>query len=186
LNLLITDVIMNMKYGDRRTLMQIRRMDDGDLEEVSRIYALSWKFAYRDIVPRHYLDALSEDAWVPRLKNSRFSALVMLDGDEYIGTSSFGAGRDADLPGWGEIVSIYLLPEYIGKGYGGRLFRAVLDELESSGFKSVFLWVLRENTRARAFYEKFGFAESGSEKPIVIGGKELIEVRYILHLKNDK
>jgi len=59
--------------------------------------------------------------------------------------------------------------------------QAALDELKSSGFDSVLLWVLRDNAVARAFYEKIGFVESGDEKPIIIGGKELIEVRYILN-----
>lgn len=161
--------------------MLIRRMEDSDIEEVSRIYALSWKHAYRGIVPQHYLDSLTDERWVPRLRNSRFNALVMLEGDKYIGTSSFGPGRDPDLPGWGEIVSIYLHPDYIGLGYGRKLMQAALDELKSSGFDSVLLWVLRDNAVARAFYEKIGFVESGDKKPIIIGGKELIEVRYILN-----
>ncbi|MGI6578277.1 MAG: GNAT family N-acetyltransferase [Eubacteriales bacterium] len=161
--------------------MQVRWMNDNEIEEISRIYALSWKHAYRDIVPQHYLDALSEDRWVPILKRSNFRALVMLDDDKYIGTSSFGSGRDSDLPGWGEIVSIYLHPDYIGKGYGSKLMQAALDELKDSGYDGAFLWVLRDNVKARDFYERQGFVESGDEKPIAIGGKQLIEVRYIMY-----
>ena len=46
--------------------MEIRHYRDCDnLRDISRIYARSWKSAYRGIVPQEYLDALPEDRWAP-------------------------------------------------------------------------------------------------------------------------
>ncbi len=55
---------------------------------------------------------------------------------------------------------------------------AVLSELKTQGYKNVFLWVLEENVRARAFYERFGFVPTGDFLNDNIGGKDLREVRY--------
>lgn len=81
---------------------------------------------------------------------------------------------------WGEIVSIYLLPEYMGKGYGRALMTAVINLLKEMAFENIFLWVLEENHNARGFYEKMGFEPSGRYHNDNIGGKALREMQYCL------
>ncbi|NUK37491.1 GNAT family N-acetyltransferase, partial [Streptomyces lunaelactis] len=51
--------------------------------------------------------------------------------------------------------------------------RAVAD-----GFAGMLLWVLKENDRARRFYEKAGFAPDGAEEPFEVDGVAVPEVRY--------
>lgn len=79
----------------------------------------------------------------------------------------------------GEIVSIYFLPQYMGKGFGTLLMQAVLAELKKMGYQSCCLWVLEENGRARRFYEKMGFIPDGAYMEQEIGGKNLREMRYV-------
>lgn len=102
----------------------------------------------------------------------------MIEDGVFIGTSSFGRSRFADFADYGEIISIYLLPGYTGKGYGRLLLDAVVRELGQLGFHNVFLRVLEENTRARRFYEKADFRPSGVCWDDNIGGKELRELQY--------
>lgn len=45
--------------------MEIRKATIDDVKDISRIHALSWKSAYKGIVPQTYLDELKEDFWVP-------------------------------------------------------------------------------------------------------------------------
>ena len=85
------------------------------------------------------------------------------------------------MTGWGEIISIYLLPEYFGKGYAKPLFDCSINTLIGAGFNSIYLWVRHENSRAKRFYEKQGFRHNGDTAVITIGGKELIEARYTKH-----
>ena len=54
-------------------IRKVKRTDD--FYVISRIYALSWKTAYRNIVPQKYLDELSEDRWYIVLKDSSYSAV---------------------------------------------------------------------------------------------------------------
>lgn len=101
---------------------------------------------------------------------------------EYIGISSFCRSRFEKYTDSGEIISIYLLPEYMRKGYGRELLNFAINELTKQGFKEVFLWVLEENYGARKFYENFGFECTCDYLYDNIGGKDLREIRYIYRL----
>ncbi len=159
--------------------MEIRRVMPGDdFRAIARIYSESWKAAYRGIVPQAYLDALTEARWATVLAGSAYDALVLMDGEAYAGTSSVCAARDTSMAGWGEIISLYLLPPYWGKGHGAALMDAAIALLGEKGFDRMYLWVLEDNARARAFYEKRGFVVSPDRAEIEIGGKALAEVRY--------
>ncbi len=161
--------------------MEIRKTrPDDDFNAISRVYALSWQAAYRGIIPDTYLDELSDDRWTEVLKAGFWDSLVLAEDGKYVGTASICPARDEAKAGWGEIVSIYLLPEYFGKGCGAPVLGAAVTSLWQKGFKSIYLWVLEENRRARAFYEKNGFAPADDETIVNIGGKELKEIRYEL------
>lgn len=164
--------------------MEIRFLTEhDDLYAVSNVYEQSWKFAYMGIIPRSYLDSIQPGSWSQNIIKPDRKSLIMLDGEKIIGTSSFCPSRFADMAGCGEIISIYLLPEYIGKGCGTRLLRAAVDSLRQMGFDQIFLYVLEENQRARQFYEKFGFEPSGKYLNDNIGGRDLTELQYIYHIK---
>ncbi|MDR1132204.1 MAG: GNAT family N-acetyltransferase, partial [Oscillospiraceae bacterium] len=85
------------------------------------------------------------------------------------------------LRGYGELVSLYLLPEYFGRGYGTKLLNAALAGLSDLGYKDIFLWVLEENLRAVHFYEKYGFRKSGAYLDDTVGGRILRERQYIYY-----
>ncbi len=149
---------------------------------ISKVYEECWKSAYKGIVPQDYLDSIPEGRWAPNLDKQGRSTLVCIDNGKIVGTSFFCKSRFEQYPGWGEIVSIYLLPDYIGKGYGKILMDAVLSELKVQGYEDVFLWVLEENFRARHFYEKYGFLPTNDVSDVNIGGKALREIRYVYRI----
>ena len=160
--------------------MDIRYINPADNKRlISRIYEESWKYAYSDIIPRPYLDSIPDGQWANKLDNPEWFTLVCIEDGKYVGTSSFCKSRFESYPDAGEVISIYFLPEYIGKGYGKKLLKTVLSELQKKGFNEVFLWVLEENNRARHFYENIGFVNSGDYRDDCIGGKDLKEIRYV-------
>lgn len=114
-----------------------------------------------------------------RTSNPSWTTLVCTDNGKIVGTSSFCESRLEQFQGWGEIISIYLLPNYIGKGYGKILMEATLSELKTQGYENVFLWVLEDNMRAKGFYEYYGFLPTDNFLENPIGGKSLREVRYV-------
>lgn len=159
--------------------MEIRHLNETDDRlAISRIYEESWKYAYKDIIPREYLDSIPKGQWGQGLDVGGRYTLVAVEGRELIGTSSFCRGRMAEMSDFGEAISIYFLPEYMGKGYGKLLLEAVTKELAQLGFDDIYLWVLEDNHNARRFYKKFGFLESGRSREDTIGGKRLREIQY--------
>jgi hypothetical protein len=46
----------------------------------------------------------------------------------------------------------------------------------------MYLWVLRDNARARRFYERSGFRADGVEEPYEVAGVAVPEVRYAREL----
>ena len=96
--------------------MEIRLLNDADDKmAVSNIYEESWKFAYRGIVPKDYLDAIPKGRWVKSLENPVGNSVIMIDNGKMIGISCFCPSRIESMYGYGEVVSVYLLPEFIFK-----------------------------------------------------------------------
>ena len=62
-----------------------------------------------------------------------------------------------------EIVRIYALSGFIGRGVGAALMAACLAAAEQRGCDYVWLGVWERNPRARAFYARWGFVETGTQ-----------------------
>jgi GNAT superfamily N-acetyltransferase len=85
----------------------------------------------------------------------------------------------------GEVYAIYVDPDVWGSGAGQALMEVGLDWLARRRLRPVRLWVLEGNARARAFYERRGFAPDGEVATIAIEQPgqvpiELPELRYAL------
>lgn len=160
--------------------MEIRYIVPEDsLMEISGVYENSWRYAYKNIIPQDYLDSIPEGRWATSISRPGRCNLVMTEKGRIIGTAAFCASRWEQYSDCGEIVSIYFLPEYIGKGYGQQLLEACVGELTKSGYSKILLWVLEDNYRARRFYEKNGFVRTDDYLDDNIGGKELREIMYM-------
>lgn len=153
----------------------IREMTNDDIDKVRQIYILGWQNAFRGIVPQEYLDHMNLDDWAPPLNG----AYVLTDGKDILGTSSISSARDRSFADWGEIISIYVLPELIGKGYGHLLFEFVKEKLLALHYTKIYLTVFEDNVRARSFYEKHDFQWNKERIPCNVGGRDLVELRYV-------
>lgn len=159
-----------------------------DIEGISAVRIRSWQEGYRGILPGDYLAALSVRAEVERWRSALAGrglrpghSVAVVDG-EIVGWSSVGPYRDEDVPppgpDAGEINAIYVLPERWGAGIGRALMAHALQELAAGGLSPVLLWVLRDNTRARRFYQRAGFRPDGVTQLYEVGGAVLPELRY--------
>lgn len=159
--------------------MEIRTVGkNDDMLEISNIYESSWKFAYKDIIPQNYLDSIPKGRWAGSITKDGMTSFVLLENGRMIGTAAICKSRWGQYSDYGEIVSIYLLPDFIGHGYGSFLLKRCIEELNSLGFDKILLWVLEDNIRARRFYEKNGFVCSEIYLNADICGNALREVMY--------
>lgn len=60
-----------------------------------------------------------------------------------------------------EIKQLYVVEDWIGTGLGKALMRRALDIAQAAQATAVVLGVWEHNTRAQAFYQRFGFREVG-------------------------
>jgi GNAT superfamily N-acetyltransferase len=83
-------------------------------------------------------------------------------------------------PGAILLVSMWVEPTVRGSGAADALVAAVLDWAKSQGAREVVLHVGKGNGRARSFYRKMGFRDSGHAFVSERTGIEEVEMRHPL------
>jgi GNAT superfamily N-acetyltransferase len=140
----------------------LRTAEARDAERLTQLHLDCWDDAYPGLVPQRILDERRAD---PEARLARWRAIlddgeptVLADHDgELIGFARSGAGRDNDVDVDTELKALYVRARWWGQGIGAALLR------ETIGDRAAYLWVLRDNHRAIAFYEWHGFALDGTE-----------------------
>jgi ribosomal protein S18 acetylase RimI-like enzyme len=141
--------------------MQLRRATAADIDAVAALHADSWRRHYRGAYPDEFLDGdLLADrlaVWTPRLSAPDGAACTVLaeDGGALLGFVH--ARFDAD-PAWGTLVdNLHVSTSLHRTGIGRTLMREVATTVaEERPAGGVYLWVLEQNNRARAFYAALG------------------------------
>ena len=87
------------------------------------------------------------------------------------------AGADPAEVTAGHIARMYVAPERWGQGIGRLLYDTAVDHVRCSGYPAATLWVLEHNHRARAWYERLGWAPTGERKSVFQPGG-IDELRY--------
>lgn len=189
---------------DVMTSMENLRFVDACKDEhftaMSLIHALGWRDTYVGYVPEAYMAReITDDRWVKVFRENYGSGachgLLLYSGDIPVACINYCAARmknynsdgddgwdslNAAYAGWGEIASFYTHPAERGKGYGGLLFEEALRRLKAEGFENAFVFVLRENERARRFYAAHGFSWDGTHADIPFPPDAVcVDLRYV-------
>jgi ribosomal protein S18 acetylase RimI-like enzyme len=166
----------------------VRLVAAADVDAVAHLHVAVWQAAYRGLLPDAFLDAISVERraamWRQIVERQASPALVAERDGRIVGFVLGGPSQDDDAqPGvTAEILAIYVAPDRWSTGAGVQLMREALTVLRNQGFQEVTLWVLRDNVRARRFYELVGFKPDGGEKVDVQAGVTFDEVRYRLRI----
>ena len=127
-----------------------------EIEGKSLVHWQTWREAYDDLLPAEFQETMT-------LERCRFfsqkypeNTLIAIDGMKVVGFISYG------------------------KGIAQKLVRAALTALNH--FSEIFLWVLKDNKRAIAFYQKMVFTFDGQEKMLELG-KPIKEKRMVFYSK---
>ena len=168
---------------DTEWVAQVRAATPDDALGVARVHVRSWQVAYRGHVPQDYLDDLRPEDRASRYTFDRSgpttpTTLIALEEDTICGFVTTGKSRDSDLPELGELLAMYVDPQYWGQGIGRLLMTAARDRLRRAGAREALLWVLDGNERAKRFYEFDGWRQDGSRRALDIGGVAVETVRY--------
>lgn len=168
--------------------MPVRLATVEDAHGLAVVHVLGWQRAYRGLMPQEVLDGLSiadrEACWVRIISDpERQPRTLVVERDGIIaGWAGYGAARDADAPGTGELWSIYAHPEYWSTGVGHELLGAVEAALRAEGHAAAYLWVLEGNDRAAGFYERHGWSADGGTRVEERPNLSLHERRHVKRL----
>lgn len=165
---------------------------------MSLIHALGWRDTYKGYVPDEYMAReITDDRWVSvfrkNFKTGICHGLLLYRNDLPVACINYCPARksnyntgdictfdNAGYEDWGEIASFYTHPTERGKGYGGLLFEEALRRLKAAGYQNAFVFVLRENEKARRFYSAHGFSWDGTHTDIPFPPNTVcVDLRYV-------
>ena len=170
------------------SVVEYRPATAEDASAIGALHVMSWRETYVGLLPEDMLAGLSAESratmWAavldaPASPNGRHVYVVESAG-KIVGFGTCGGQRDDMLRkrGFaGEIGAIYVLRSQQGAGVGRALMNLMARDLLARLMPSASLWVLRENVKARSFYERLG-GSIIAEKEITEGETTLHEVAY--------
>lgn len=164
-----------------------------DAEEWVRLKNTVWRTAYCHIMPIEVFD--EQDHNFPN-KVAQFRER-RLNENGHIGYVVEDEGRIVALAdatrvsfyeyykglGYADLGAMYMLPEYQRQGLGKILFDRIVDEFKSMGATTMVIGVLKDNTRARQAYEKWGGVLDSHKEKFKKLDREYDEVFYIFDLR---
>ncbi|MFE2721278.1 GNAT family N-acetyltransferase [Kitasatospora sp. NPDC059327] len=171
----------------------IRRGTAADSATVAELHALSWRTAYTGIVPEQALgDGLADErseVWALRLAadyGEPANTPALLIAEQAGGAVGF-AYLVPQPDGRILLDNLHVRPGRTGGGIGHALFDAVRDHLATCHpGADLYLEVLRDNTRAVAFYEREGGRRTAEQEGIFPGGYALPEYEYTWPAAGDR
>ena len=164
---------------------------EDEARALTQIHIDAWKWAYRGILPDHYLQGLDQQyerrlqVWrrVLGADVARSAVWVADEGEEAVGFASTGPSRaEGAPPTHAELYSIYLLERVAGTGVGHALLAAATAQMRKQYYLVATLWVLEGNVRAKQFYAREGWTPDGGRMVEQMAGFDLVEVRYRVSL----
>jgi ribosomal protein S18 acetylase RimI-like enzyme len=154
----------------------IRKMQKEDIQQVQQVAKTSWNYTYEGIIPleiqESFLKSAYNDDMMQRRLERSFIFVSEVNG-KVVGFANFSPVKE---DGMTELLAIYLLPEYQGKGIGTALLK---EGIKLEGVKEIFVNVEKDNQIGTNFYKAKGF-EVVSEFDDDFDGHILKTVRMVL------
>lgn len=162
-----------------------------DASEIARIQVVTWRAAYRSVLPSAVLDG-----WDPEAAADRWRAaiaapptpghglLVALERNTIVGFAAYGpaelaAGEVSDPAGpTTELATLLVEPRWGRRGHGSRLLAAAATLAGDGGAARLQTWLLENDRVSASFYGSAGWAPDGWAHTLDTGGAPLREVRW--------
>ena len=139
-------MIRHATDDDLLTLLELER--EASSTGLGHIFGPHLPFPADDVLAR----------WRIVLDNPATTTLIDEDETGPVGYAAYGEG-------W--LHHLGIRPRLWGTGRADLLHGAVLDGLSAQGVSTSYLWVLVDNHRARSFYARRGWEETGVREPEV-------------------
>lgn len=156
--------------------VRVRRAIADDAAGIGHVQVTAWGEAYTGRMPQSILDGLdvgdSTARWLRAIADEGRDVWVAEVDGAVIGFAARGPAGDAPAGGC-RLYALYVLAAHHGSGAGQALLDAAIGRAAAS------LWILEDNPRARAFYERNGFRPDGVVQDDRSWGEPIREVRLV-------
>lgn len=145
--------------------MPIRAGKEQDAGRIAEIIVFSKRLAYLPIFQdEHYLFHVLTTAVLDPVILQQMDTWVVFDDGTIKGAMRL-QGRKQVV----ELLELYVDPCFQSQGIGTALVKWLIERYPR---KDILLWVIANNVRAKAFYERFGFMPTGQMR-LIEGTKEM-------------
>ena len=162
-----------------------------DAPDIARIQLVTWRTAYRTVLPAAVLDDWDDAAVTSAWRTAAASPptpghglLVAREGETPVGFVAFGPAEltaDEQSHPAGpttELSTLLVEPRWGRRGHGSRLLAAVVDLARPTGTARLQTWLLEPDTVSAGFLESAGWAPDGWARTLDTGATPLREVRW--------
>ena len=144
----------------RETVRIVPITEAEPLARIADLAGVIWRACYPGIISLEQIDYMLARMYAPEVlqQEVQFQGIhyhgLVVD-DTMVGFASLGPTSE---PGVMKLHKLYLLPEWQGRGLGSRLLQHCEQQARAAGAQRLILAVNKRNTKARAAYEKNGYA----------------------------
>ncbi len=141
-----------------------------DLSGVREVTWLTWVDAYGPFIPSEDLRAYYDEHYSAGALDELFNdpavtGFVSVADGLVVGYLKTHHERSANRF---SVSSVYILPQFQGKGLGNRLMALAEEQARGAGCSELWLGVMTQNRRALEWYVRHGFV-FGEEQPFTMG-----------------
>jgi GNAT superfamily N-acetyltransferase len=162
-----------------------------DAAEIARIQVVTWRTAYRSLLPTTVLDEWDADSATASWRTAISSpptpghgVLVALEKNTVVGFAAFGpaelTGDERPDPAGptSEVTTLLVEPRWGRRGHGSRLLAALADLAAGGGAARLQVWLPEADAVSAGFYESAGWAPDGWARTLDTGDVPLREIRW--------
>lgn len=158
--------------------MRIESINQSNIDIASIVFSKSWQYSHKEIVSEEFRLSFTPERQKSKLQQHMLeghNCFVGIDKQKAVGILILDYSRN-------ELISIYISPDLLYKGFGSHLITFALDKLDNE--REIYLTVMSENKNAKRFYEKNGFQFCGKTKILSVE-KGLSEMTYVYQGHNN-
>lgn len=108
----------------------------------------------------------------------KYDWLVLADGERLVGYAYYGPFRTRCAYNHTTEATIYLHPDYVGKGLGRPLYNELIQNAISKGYKELIGGIALPNASSEKLHESFGFEKVAHFKNVGIKFGQTIDVGF--------
>ena len=147
--------------------MKIRTTTPRDLDAIVEVFLACWNISYEDLLPQSVRAEMSveiaKNMWQGAVEpHPQRTTLVAEFQGAVVGVARIGIDPNDGVSG--HLFSLYVHPDFSGRGIGRTLLIEAMTQLRTQGFSRRTLWVFRDNVHAQKLYTSIGFIPTNTEK----------------------